>query len=65
MPPIVVELKLLATQVELEVEHGDIELARRAVVELVAMADLFDTTFLHAQADRASALVLMVTDAAA
>jgi DNA-binding NarL/FixJ family response regulator len=55
--------ELLAAQVELEVEHGEWEVAARAAAELRAMADTFGTIFLEAQADRAEARLLIGTDA--
>jgi DNA-binding NarL/FixJ family response regulator len=55
--------ELLAAQVELEVEHGEWDVAARASAELRAMADVFGTIFLEAQADRAEARLLIGTDA--
>ena len=55
--------ELLAAQVELEVEHGDWDVAARAVTALRAMADQLGTVFLEAQADRAEARLLIGTDA--
>lgn len=55
--------ELLAAQVELEVEHGEWEVAARAAAELRVMADTFGTIFLEAQADRAEARLLIGTDA--
>ncbi|WP_448811264.1 LuxR C-terminal-related transcriptional regulator [Agromyces bauzanensis] len=58
-----VRADLLAAQVELEVDHGDLGVARRAADELRALADTIDTVYLAAQADRAAALVAIATDA--
>ncbi|KRE22887.1 LuxR family transcriptional regulator [Agromyces sp. Soil535] len=55
--------ELLAAQVELEVEHGDWDVAARAAAELRAMADTLGTIYLQAQADRAEACLLIGTDA--
>jgi DNA-binding NarL/FixJ family response regulator len=55
--------ELLAAQVELEIEHGQAEVARRAASDLRAMSDLLGTDYLRAQADRAEARVLLGTDA--
>jgi DNA-binding NarL/FixJ family response regulator len=58
-----VRAELLAAQVELEVEHGEWEVAAHAAAELRIMADLIGTVFLEAQADRAEARLLIGTDA--
>ena len=55
--------ELLAAQVELEVEHGDWDVAARAAAELRTMADTLGTIYLQAQADRAEARLLIGTDA--
>lgn len=58
-----VRADLLAAQVELEVDHGDLGVARRAADELRTLADAIDTAYLQAQADRAAALVAVAEDA--
>ena len=55
--------ELLAAQVELEVEHGDWDVAARAAADLRTMADTLGTIYLQAQADRAEARLLIGTDA--
>ncbi len=55
--------ELLAAQVELEVEHGDWDVAARAAAELRTMADTLGTIYLQAQADRTEARLLIGTDA--
>jgi DNA-binding CsgD family transcriptional regulator len=62
-PPPSQRAEMLAARVEIEAEHGDPEVARRAASELRAMADLLGTAYLQAQADRAEARVLIDTDA--
>lgn len=58
-----VRADLLAAQVELEVDHGDLAIAGTAAEELRALADTIDTVYLQAQADRAAALVAIARDA--
>jgi DNA-binding CsgD family transcriptional regulator len=55
--------ELLAAQVELEVEHGDWDVAAGAATELRTMADGMGSIVLDAQADRAEAWLLIGTDA--
>jgi ATP/maltotriose-dependent transcriptional regulator MalT len=62
-PPPGTRAELLAAQVELEVEHGDWDVAARAASELRVMADTLGTIYLRAQADRAEARLLIGTDA--
>ena len=62
-PPPGTRAELLAAQVELEVEHGDWDVAARAAAELRTMADTLGTIYLQAQADRAEARLLIGTDA--
>ena len=62
-PPPGIRAELLAAQVELEVEHGDWDVAARAAAELRTMADTLGTIYLQAQADRAEARLLIGTDA--
>ncbi|HET8866950.1 MAG TPA: response regulator transcription factor [Agrococcus sp.] len=54
--------ELLAAQVELEVDHGDWDVAARAAADLRAMADTVGTIYLQAQADRTEARLLIGTD---
>jgi ATP/maltotriose-dependent transcriptional regulator MalT len=56
--------ELLAVQIDLESDHGDIEVARRAAAELRELSDTLGTDYLGALADRANALVLIETGAA-
>ena len=55
--------ELLAAQVELEADGGDLAVAERAGAELRTLADTFDTPYLRAQADRAEARVKLASDA--
>lgn len=63
-PPPGLRADLLAAQVELEVDHGDLDVARRAADGLRDLADTLGTPYLQARADRATALLLLATDAA-
>ncbi len=56
--------ELLAAQVDLETDHGDVDIAKRAATELRELSDQLGTAYLRALADRTNALVLIVTDAA-
>ena len=55
--------EMLAAQADLETDHGDLEVARNAERQLRDLAELLDTAYLRALADRASALVHIATDA--
>ena len=55
--------ELLAAQVELELDGGDLAVAERASAALRDLANTFDTPYLQAQADRAEARVRLATDA--
>jgi DNA-binding CsgD family transcriptional regulator len=53
---------LLAAQVELEVDGGDLDVAAAAVDELERLATALDTAYLHAQADRARGILFISQD---
>ena len=53
---------LLAARVELETLNGDLAKATGAAAELGALAEVLNTTYLHAQADRARGVVLIASD---
>lgn len=63
-PPPGTRAELLAAQVDLETEHGDLTLAQQASARLRELSDALETPYLRALADRAEAQVLIGSDAA-
>lgn len=63
-PPPGTRAELLAAQVDLETDGADLDVAQRASAGLRKLGDALDTPYLRALADRATAQVMIASDAA-